>query len=122
VCGAGGEEDGKAWGARGGRGPRGGGGFVEFRGAVWAGGPRVEGGGSRRICGVEVTAPGLDDAEVVEVVKRERARAVPAGGEPDEGAGAPVADRPGVRVDVPGKLLRNRLLPVAPPSPAEVLG
>src|SRR5215831_597242 len=70
---------------------------------------------------MEVAAPRLDDAEVVQVVKGEGDRAVPAGREPDEGAGTPLRDRPEVRIDIGRKLLRDGLLPVASRAPVQVL-
>src|SRR5438067_13023248 len=66
-----------------------------------------------RIGRMEVAAPRLDDGEVVEVVEGERDGAVAARGKTDERPRPPVADRPEMRVDVCGQLLRDRLLPVS---------
>jgi hypothetical protein len=71
---------------------------------------------------VEIAAPRLDDAEVVEMVEREQHRAVAAGGKPDERPSPSGRDRPQVPVDVRGKLAGERGLPVAARAPVEVLG
>jgi hypothetical protein len=74
-----------------------------------------------RVRRVEVTAPGLDDRERLEVVEGEERRAVPAGREPDDRAGPPAADRPEAVVDDARQLLPDRGLPVAAGPPVEVL-
>src|SRR5205823_14167223 len=61
---------------------------------VRRGRPDVERARPRRVRRVEVAAPGLDDREGVEVVKREERRAVAAGGEADDRAAAAGSDRP----------------------------
>jgi hypothetical protein len=71
---------------------------------------------------MEVAAPGLDDRERLQVVERQKRRAVAAGREADERAAAPAPDRAEVPVDEARQLAADRRLPVPPGPPVEVLG
>jgi len=88
-------------------------GVVQVRAPVTLRRPQVQCLPSARIGRVEITAPRLDHAEALEVVERERDRSVAAGREADESACPAIGDRPEMRVDVSGKLLRDGALPVS---------
>src|SRR5439155_931291 len=69
----------------------------------------------------EVAAPGLDRAELVEMVEPDQECAVAAGRDAEDRPAAPVRDRAEVRVDPGGQLVRERGLPVAAGPPVQVL-
>ena len=69
---------------------------------------------------MEVTAPGLDDREPIQVMERDEHRAVPTRGQADDRARAAVAKSPEVPVHVGRHLARDRGLPAAPGAPVEV--
>jgi len=97
-------------------------GVVQVRPSVALRRAQVERLRSARIGRVEVAAPGLDHAEALEVVERKRHRSVPAGREADESARPAIGDRPELRVDVSGKLLRDSPLPISSRTPIEIFG
>ena len=101
--------------------PQSGDGSVQVRAPVCVRRAQVEGLRSARVGRMEVTAPGLDHAEALQVVKGERDRAVAARREPDQGTRPAIRNRPEVGVDVGRELLRDGPFPISTRPPVQVL-
>ena len=75
-----------------------------------------------RVGGLEVAAPRLNDRELGRVRKTQAGRAIPAGGDADDGAAAATRDRAVMRVDPARQLNSQRRRPIGAGPPVEILG